>query len=253
MKNMGGYHNHYLRKDVLLLADVFEKFIDTCLEFYKLCPCHYFSSPGLSWDAMLKMTGVKLEKISDIDKYLFIEKGLRGGISYIAKRYAKANNKYMNDYDPKKQSTFISYLDMNNLYGWAMSEYLPYEGFKWLKNVDKFDVMSINEKSPIGYFLEVDLEYPDELHELHNDYPLAPEKLAISYDMLSDYCKKIADKYEIKVGDKMKLITNLDNKTNYVVHYRNLQLYLSLGMKLTKIHKVLKFKQSDWIKKIYRF
>ena len=186
---------------------------------------------------MLKMTDVKLEKISDVDEFLFIEKGLRGGISYIAKRYAKANNKYMNDYDPKKQSTFISYLDMNNLYGWAMSEYLPYEGFKWLKNVDKFDVMSINEKSPIGYFLEVDLKYPDELHELHNDYPLAPEKLAVSSDMLSKYCKKIADKYEIKVGDVKKLIPNLGNKTNYVVHYRNLQLYLSLGMKLIKFIK----------------
>ena len=130
MKNMGDYHDHYLKKVVLLLGDVFEKFIDMCLKFYKLDPCHYFSSPGLSWDAMLKMTGVKLEKISDIDKYLFIEKGLRGGISYIAKRYAKANNKYMNDYDPKKPSTFISYLEMNNLYGWAMSEYLPYERFK---------------------------------------------------------------------------------------------------------------------------
>ena len=94
MKNMGDYHDHYLKKDLLLLADVFEKFIDTCLKFYGLDPCHYFSSPGLSWDVMLKMTGVKLEKVSDIDKYLFIEKGLRAGISYIAKRYAKANNKY---------------------------------------------------------------------------------------------------------------------------------------------------------------
>ena len=137
------------------------------------------------------MTGVKLEKISDIDKYLFIEKGLRGGISYIAKRYAKANDKYMNDYDPKKPSTFISYLDMNNLYGWAISEYLPYEGFEWLKNVDEFDVMSISDKSPIGYFPEVDLRYTDELHELHNDYPLAPGKLAVSSDMLSKYCKKL--------------------------------------------------------------
>ena len=180
---------------------------------------------------MLKMTGIKLEKISDIDKYLFIEKGLRGGISYIAKRYAKANNKYMKDYDPKKPSKFITYLDMNNLYGWAMSGYLPYGGFKWLKNVEGFDVNSISEESPIGYILEVDLEYPDELHELHNDYPLAPEKLAVSSDMLSKYCKKIADKYEIKVGDVKKLIPNLGNKTNYVVYYRNLQLYLSLGMK----------------------
>ena len=112
---MGDYQDHYLKKDVLLLADVFEKFIDTCMKFYGLDPCHYFSSPGLSWDAMLKMTGVKLEKISDIDKYLFIEKGLRGGISYIAKRYAEANNKYMKVYDSRKSSKFITYLDINNL------------------------------------------------------------------------------------------------------------------------------------------
>ena len=153
------------KNDVLLLADVFEKFIGTCLKYYGLDPCNYFSFPGLSWDAMLKMTGVKFEKIFDIDKYLFIEKGLRRGISYIAKRYAKANNKYMNDYDPKKQSTFISYPDMNNLYGWAMSEYLPYDGFNWLKNVDKFDVMSISEKGLIRYLSEVDLKYSNKLHE----------------------------------------------------------------------------------------
>ena len=133
---------------------------------------------------MLKMADMELEKISDIHKYLFIQKGLRGGISYIGKRYAKANNKYLNHYDPKKPSTFISYLDMNNLYGWAMREYLPSGRFKWLKNIDKFDIMSINDKSPIGYFLEVDLEYPDELHELRYDFPLAPKKLAVSSDML---------------------------------------------------------------------
>ena len=97
----------------------------------------------------------------------------------------------MNNYDPKKQSTFISYLDINNSYGLAMSEYLPYERFKWLENVDKFDVMSVTVKSLIQYFLEVDLKYPGELHELHNDYPLAPEKLAVSSDMLSKYCKKL--------------------------------------------------------------
>ena len=123
---------------------------------------------------------------------------------------------------------------MNNLYGWAMSEYLPYGEFKWLKNVDEFDVNSINEKSEIGYFLEVDLEYPDELHELHNDYPLAPEKLIASSDMVSKYFKRIADECKIKVGDIKKLIPNLGNKTKYVLHYRNLQLYLSLGKKLTK-------------------
>ena len=118
------------KKDVSLLADVFEKFIDTCLKYYGLDPCHYFSAPGLSWDAMLKVTNIELEKISDINKNLFIEKGLRGGISYFAKRYSKVYNKYLNDYYPKKPSTFISYLDMNNLYGWAMNEYLPYCGFK---------------------------------------------------------------------------------------------------------------------------
>ena len=168
----------------MLLADVFEKFIATCFKFYGLDPCHYFSSPGLSWDAMLKMTDVKLEKISDIDKYLFIEKGLRGGISYIAKKYAKANNKYMNDYDTGKPSTFITYLDMNNLYGWTMSEDLLYGEFKWIENIDGFDVMSIDERCDTGYFLEVNPVYPDELHDLLNDYPLTPKKLAVSGDMV---------------------------------------------------------------------
>ena len=114
IKNMGDQHDHYLKNDVLLLADVFEKLIDTCMKFYGLDPYHYFSSPGLSWDPMLKITGIELEKISDIDKYLFIEKGLRGGISYIAKEYAKANNKCMKVYDSKEPSKFITYLDMNN-------------------------------------------------------------------------------------------------------------------------------------------
>ena len=123
--------------------------------------------------------------------HLISEKGLRGGVSYIAKSYSKASNKYMINYDLKKRSKVITYLDMNNSYGWAMSGYLPYGRFKWLKNVDGFDVNSISEKSPIGYILEVDLQYADELHALHNDYPLAPEKLAIPYDMLSNYCKKL--------------------------------------------------------------
>ena len=134
-----------------------------------------------------------------------------------------------------------------------MSEYLPYDRLKWLRNTDEFDVMSISEKRPIGYFLKIDLQYSDKLHELHNDDPLDLEKLVVSNDMFSKYCKKIADKYEIKGGDVKNLIPNLGNKTNYVVHYRNLQLYLSLGMKLTKIHRVLEFKQSDWMKKYIDF
>ena len=186
MKNMDDYHDHYLKKDLLLLANVFEKFNDTCMKLYGLDPCHYFSSPVLSWDAMLKMTGIEFKKISDIDKYLFIEKGLRGGISYIAKRYAKAKNKYMKVHDSNERSRVITYLDMNNLYGWTMSGYLLYDGFKWLKNVDRFDVDLVSESNPVGYSLQVDLEHPDELHELHNDYPLNPEKLSVSYEMMSD-------------------------------------------------------------------
>ena len=158
----------------------------------------------------------------------------------------------MNDYNPAEPSTFITYLDKNNLYGWAMSEYLPYGDFQWVKNIDGFDVMSVNEKSDTRYVLEVDLEYPDELHELHNDYTLAPEKLAVS-NMLLAYCKKIADKYDIKVGDVKKLVPNSGNKTKYVLHYRDLQLYLSLGMKLTKIHRALQFKQFDWMKRYIDF
>ena len=155
----------------------FEKLIDTCLKFYKRDPCHYFSSPGLIWNAMLKITDVKLEKIVDNDMYLFFEKGLRGGIPYIAKRYSEANNKYMKNYDLTKPSIYIGYLDMNKLYGWAMSDYLPYGGFKRLKNIDNFDVNSVSESSPTGYILNVDLKYPDELHTLDNVYPLAPQKL----------------------------------------------------------------------------
>ena len=140
-------------------------------------PCHYLSSPGLSWDAILKMTGVKLEKILDTDMYLFLEEGLRGGISYIVKRYSQANKKYMANYDSTKPSIYIRHLGMNNLYGWAMSGYLLYGGFKWLKNVDNFDANLISEMSLIGYILELDIEYPDELHVLHNDYQLAPKNL----------------------------------------------------------------------------
>ena len=130
-----------------------------------------------------------------------------------------------------------------------MSQYLPYSGFEWLyQEINRFDVNSIAENSSNGYILELDLEYPDELCELHNVYRLGPEKFKFSNDMLSKYCSDIAKKYGVKVGGVNKLVPNLGNESKYIVHYRNLQLYLSLGMKLTKVHKVLKFKQSDWMK-----
>ena len=147
----------------------------------------------------------------------------------------------MKSFYPTKLAKFIEYLDKNNLYDWKMSQYLLYGTFKLLKNVDEFDVNSISEKSPIWYILETDIsvEYLDELHKLHNDRPLASEKLAIPYNILPEYCKKIAEEYGIKVGDVKKLIPNLGSKTNYILYYRNRQLNLSLGLKLTKIHRVL--------------
>ena len=255
LKNMGEYHDLYLQSDILLLADVFESFKKTCLEYYKLDPCHYFTSPGLSWDAMLKMTNIKLELMTDIDMFQFIEKGLRGGISYIANRYGEANNKYMKEYDEKAPSKYIMYLDANNLYGWAMSQYLPTGGFRWMteKQINKINLDKYKDNSKKGLILEVDLEYPKELHDLHNDYPLAAEKIKVTNDMLSDYSKKIADKYNISTGLVHKLIPTLGNKKNYVLHYRNLQLYISLGLKLTKIHRVLEFNQSPWLKQYIDF
>ena len=255
LKNMGDYHNLYLKSDILLLADVFEDFRNTCLEYYKLDPCHYFTSPGLSWDAMLKITNIKLELMTDIDMFQFIEKGLRGGISYIANRYRKANNKYMKEYYENKPSKYIMYLDANNLYGWAMSQYLPTGGFKWMtqKQIDNIDLAKYKEDSKNGLILEVDLKYPQDLHNFHNDYPLAPEKVKVTDSMLSNYSKRIADKYNISTGLVYKLIPTLSNKEKYVLHYRNLQLYIDLGLKVSKVHRVLEFNQSPWLKQYIAF
>ena len=187
LQNMGEYHDLYLKTDILLLTDVFENFRKTCLTYYKLDPLHYITSPGLAWDAMLKMTGINLKLITDIDMQLFIEKGLRGGISYIAHRHPEANNKYMKNYDLDKLISYLLYLDASNLYGWAMSKPLPYGNFKWVypdtvfylddkKNILVGDTL-IPKKKGIGHIYEVDLEYPKELHDLHNDYPCAPEKI----------------------------------------------------------------------------
>ena len=255
LKTMGDYHDLYLKSDILLLADVFENFRKTCLQYYKLDPCHYFTSPGLSWDAMLKLTNIKLELMTDIDMFQFIEKGMRGGTSYIANRYGEANNKYIKTYNEKAPSKYIMYLDANNLYGWAMSQYLPTGNFKWLsqKQIEKTNLGEYTENSKKGLILEVDLEYPQELHDLHNDYPLGPEKVKVAKDMLSDYCKKIADKFNISSGLVHKLIPTLNDKEKYILHYRNLQLYLSLGLKLKKIHRVLEFDQSPWLKQYIDF
>ena len=214
IRTLGDYHDLYLISDVLLLTDVFENFRKTCVQYYKLDPCHYFTSPGLSWDAMLKMTNIKLELMTDIDMFQVIEKGMRGGVFYIADRYGNANNKYMKEYNEKAPSKYIMYLDANNLYGWAKSQYLPTGNFKWMtdKEISKIDLGKYKADGKKGLILEVDLEYPQELHNLHNDYPIAPEKVKVSNDMLSAYCKKIAKKYNISTGLVRKLIPTLGDK-----------------------------------------
>ena len=153
-----------------------------------------FTSLSLSWDAMLKMTNIKLDLMTDIDMFQFIEKGMRGGVSYIANRYGKANNQFMKEYDQKVPSKYIMYLDANNLYGWAMSCCLPTGNFKWMtdKELSKLDLGKYKADGKKELTVEVDLEYPQELHDIHNDYPVAPEKVKVPKKMLSDYCKKIA-------------------------------------------------------------
>ena len=247
IENIGQYHELYLKSDVLLLADIFENFREQYLHTYGLDPAHYVSLPSSSWDAKLKMTGVRLDLLSDVDMLNFIEKGMRGGISTITHRYALANNKYMKNYDPQKESSYIPYLNANNLYGWAMSQKLPTGDFRWVPSPEYINLDSYDENSDKGLILEVDLEYPKELHSLHNDYPLAPEKITVGEEMLSDYCRRIQAREGIKIGQVEKLIPNLRDKEKYVLHYRNLQLYLSLGLKLKKIHRALEFSQSNWL------
>ncbi|GFY31894.1 uncharacterized protein TNCV_2620311 [Trichonephila clavipes] len=177
MHTLGDYHDLYVTVDVLLLSDIFENLRTLCQNYYKIDPCHTYTAPGLAWQACLKMTKVRLELLTDIDMHLFIEKGIRGGVAMISHRYAKANNAYLSNYDSSLPSSYIIYLDANNLYGWAMSQHLPTHDFSWTDEDVNF--MNVPDDSEIGYIFEVDLEYPDELHDLDNCYPLAPEKIEV--------------------------------------------------------------------------
>ena len=188
------------------------------MKYYKLDPCHYYTAPGLAWDACLKETKQELELLKDYDILMMFEQGIRGGITHISKRYAEANNKYMKDYNPNKTSTFIPYLDANSLYSWAMSQKLPTHGFKWI-DVDETSILKLLEKKDTkqGYIFEVDLDYPESLWKSHNDYPLAPER--------------------VKIDKTEKLISSFLPKNNYVLHYKNLKQYLEEGMILKKVHR----------------
>ncbi|XP_051172353.1 uncharacterized protein LOC127288757 [Leptopilina boulardi] len=224
------YVHLYMKTDVLLLADVFENFREQCLNAYRLDPAHYYTTPGLTWDAMLKYTGITLQLITDIDMMMFIESGIRGGISQCCNRYAKANNHYMDQFDPTQDTQYIMYFDANNLYGWAMAQALPIGGFKWIANPDETFNFNVPDDSSVGYMLEVDLEYPESLHDSHKDIP---------------FCAVNA---KPPMSKQEKLLTTLLPKEKYVMHYRALKQALGNGLKLVKIHRVLQFNQSQWLK-----
>ncbi|XP_054280488.1 uncharacterized protein LOC128998396 [Macrosteles quadrilineatus] len=232
VKDLGHYSDINLLTDVLLLADIFENFRQTCLQTHQLDPAHYITLPSFSWDAMLFKTNVKLETVQDHDMYLFFENSIRGGISQVCKRRSKANNKHCDGYNPSLPSKYITYVDANNLYGWAMSQYLPTGGFSWLnqEQIDSLEVESLPDDADVGYIFEVDVEYPESLHGPHRCLPFLCER-------------------KVPPGGKMsKLLTTLEPKSNYIVHYRILKQALKHGLKLTKVHRALQFNQSPWLK-----
>ncbi|XP_072403137.1 uncharacterized protein [Diabrotica undecimpunctata] len=233
---LGDYVDLYMKTDILLLADVFERFRSSCLATYNLDPAHYYTLPGFTWDAMLKHTKQELELLTDQDMFLFVERGIRGGLSQVcSKRRVHANNKYMAFYDPSKPDSYLMYFDVNNQYGWAMSQFLPYGGFEWVDV--NIDVLSVPDDASEGYFLEVDLDYPHHLHNHHNDIPFCPESL-----------NPKTIKPPSRPRELTKLMATLSPKKKYVIHYRALKQALTHGLVLKRIHRVLTFKQSPWLK-----
>ena len=228
LENLGDYL--YVKRDTLLLADVFENFRNMCIKVYELDPPHLVSPPGLAWQACLKKTNIELELLTDYDMLLMVEKGIRGGICHSIHRYAKANNKHMQNYNKDEELSCIQYLDANNLYGWAMSKKLPVNGFKWLdsNNINKVNedfIKNYDENNDKGYILEVNVKYPKRLHELHSDLPFLSERMEVNK------CKK--------------LICNLFDKKKYVAHINALKQALNHGLKLKKIHRIIEFNQKE--------
>ncbi|KAJ8976670.1 hypothetical protein NQ317_004752 [Molorchus minor] len=206
LTNLKEYTQLYLKTDVLLLADVFENFRERCLNTYGLDPAHYYTLPGYTWNCMLEHTNVKLEFLQDVDMSLFFEEGIRGGVSQCCNRYAKANNKYMVNYDSNKPSNYLLYFDVNGLYAWAMSQYLPYGGFEFVDDFENFDILSVTDDSTFGYILEVDLNYPNNLHDLHRDLPLCPEHRTPPNSKLSKLMTTLYDKKrEVSIDGSPKL------------------------------------------------
>lgn len=252
ISNLGEYSDLYLKTDVLLLTDIFENFRNISLRDYRLDPCHFYSAPGLSWAAMLLMTKVELELITEMDDLLLWERACRGGISQISCRYATANNPYLNDYDPSQPHSYIMFLDANNLYGWACQQALPIGNFRRLsqEEIATFDVLQVSDDAKKGYLIETSLSYPSYLHDEHNCFPLAPIKRSITDEELSPYAKEAWRQLRgsVKRAKSEKLLCTLGDKDRYVLHYRNLKLYLQLGLQIKQIHTVLEFDQKPWLK-----
>ena len=258
IKNLGEYHDLYLMTDVYLLTDVFENFRDMCLNYYGLDPAYYITLPNYSWNAFLSLTGVRLEQIHKKEMYEMIEHGLRGGMTQCSFKKVEANNKYMNeDYDKSKPSSYISYLDANHLDGLAMCKKLPYGDFKWYYGrMDEKRVLKYCDDDDTGYILEVDLDYPKELHDLHKDYPLAPEIMSINENMLSKV-QKDTHKYfygkDASDEKTNKLVLNVMDKKKYVLHISALKFYLQQGLSLRKVHRAMSFKQANFLKPFIEF
>jgi hypothetical protein len=242
------YHDLYLRSDVNLLADVFEGFRTMGMNYYGLDPAWYITLPQYANDCLYKFTGHEQELFTDIDMYLWIEQSIRGGISVISHRHAQANNEYMKNFNPDAPLSWLVYADTNNLYGNAMSQKLPYRDFKWRPDLITPNIVRMIEEynnGNKGYVLEVDLLYPKELHDLHNDYPLAPEHMEV--DKCSITSHSMLQKSNVKPIKCDKLVGTLYDKKHYVVHIRNLQYYMAHGLVLDKVHRILEFEQIAWM------
>lgn len=252
-KTFKDYHDAYLKTDVLLLADVFENFRKTCHDNYGLDPANYISAPGLSWDALLLKTGIELELITDLEIMDMVERQKRGGLCFVgSKRYAQANNKYLETYDRSKPSTYLMYWDANNLYGWAMSQYLPYKNLKLINNALLGDILQTADDSEIGYIIECDLYFPPEIHDKLKEFVPAPETLTPDIEWFSEYQIATGEKIGVinngKYRGSNKLVPHLFEHKNYVIHYRNLKFIVDLGVEVRAVHKVLSFEQSPWMK-----
>jgi hypothetical protein len=201
------YHMTYLKCDVLLLADVFENFRNMCMNYYKLDPASYLSAPGLSWDAMLLYTKIDLDLITDIEILNMIEEMKRGGLCAVgSKRHVKVNNKYLSNYDKKKISNFLLYLDANNLYGWAMSQFLPFRNLRFCDDTLE-QILNTPDNASEGYIVKCDLVFPVELHDKFKEFPPCPESTKPKIEWFSDYQKKLAEKLGIIKNDKLRATT----------------------------------------------